>query len=255
MPLVYKALDVFSYTSKTNVFSYIERYTSYTTNLGYFLILFIPGLVLSFFRKRRLTILLTLPSFLLLFGVFFVKMFALRYSYFFIFPLILYVSLLFSFLYEKYGKIILITLLFLIIVPSNLIFPLSYVNVLAPISYNFNDASAPEINYKNISNDLLTLLRSNTLVSYFSPSIEWYIKKPDYVIPFSMTGLDESSSDVDVYSGAKMFNSLNKTFYLIVDNFSFSKLNSTQVDSLMRLNCEINYTGNDFKIYLCNHKL
>lgn len=252
IPLVYKTLDAFGYASKTNVFSYLERYTSYTSNLGYFLVLFIPGLVWSFFKRKRLTILLALPSFLLLFGVFFVKMFALRYSYFFVFPLILYVSLLFSFLYEKYGKIILLTLLLFIVIPSNLVFPLSYVNIILPVSYNFNDVSSPEITYSEIPTSLLASLRSNVLVSYFSPSVEWYIKKPDYVIPFSMTGLDEGFTNVDVYSGSKMFTSLNESFYLIVDNFSFSKLNSTQVDSLMSLDCEVNYTGKDFIVYLCN---
>ncbi len=107
---------------------YAQDYLNYTGDMIYILVLSVMGLIWAYARKKKLTLMIVLPSLLCLVGIFSLQTFALRYSYFFVFPLILYSSLLVSFLYEKYGKIMLAVVLILLIVPSNLFFPYTYTN-------------------------------------------------------------------------------------------------------------------------------
>jgi len=241
------------------------RYFDYTSNMFYMLILFIPGVLWAFFKKKRLTLLIIIPSLIMLTGIFSLDVFALRYAYFFAFPLVLYSSLLMSFLYEKFGKIILIAVVALLIIPSNIFFPYTYVNVLNPIDYNYNDASAPWTNYKLVPENLTEQLKSNTtLISLFSADVEWYIRKPDYVIPFSMTGqgndqisfINSTGEIVDIYSGAKIINYSDmpkRQYYVTADYFSFVKLKGSQRDNFNNLveNCSLEYGSGDLRIFYC----
>jgi len=270
--------------------NYASQYFSFTGNMRYLLILFIPGVIWAFlktseilppnylsskfkgisdsaqkskriFDKKRLTTLIILPSIVMLVGIFSLQTFALRYAYFFAFPLVFYTSLLLSFLYEKFGKIMLFTILLVLIIPSNLIYPQTYVNLIKPIDYNYNDYSAPEINLKDISDNIQQALKENTVITYFSSSFEWYIKKPDYVIPFSMDGRgsDQISynttdgKEVDVYSGAPILQQAKKPYYLVADDFSTIKLKTVQKEFLDNLTegCEIVYENRDLKIFEC----
>jgi len=175
--------------SSNLISNFASKYFGYTANMLYMLILFIPGVVWAFLKKKRLTFLIVLPSLIMLTGIFSLDIFALRYAYFFAFPLVLYSSLLVSFLYEKLGKIMIISVIALLIIPSNIFFPYTYVNIIKPIDYNYNDYSAPWTDYKLIPEGLKNeLISSTTLISFFSSDVEWYIRKPDYVIPFTMTG-------------------------------------------------------------------
>ena len=252
--------------SASSAINYASRYANYTNNLLYMVILFIPGVIWGFFKKKRLTILMILPSIILLVGIFSLQTFALRYAYFAVFPLILYFSLLISFLYEKYGKIMLIAIIALLIIPSNLFFPYTSVNILKPIDYGLYDASAPTADYKNIPLEVLNELKSpeNVLISYFSSDVEWHIRKPDYVLPFSMDGRGEDQiskeledgSIVDVYSGAPMLKPedlLERPYYITADSFSVSKLKPSQRDRLNNLvgGCGVVYSGAGLKIYGC----
>ena len=259
IPLIRQFIGLFkvSTASTTSAVNYVSRYASYLTNIKYLFILIVPGVIWSFKKKRRLTFLLVVPSILLLGGVFFVKYFALRYAYFFVFPLVLYSSLLISFLYEKYGKMMLASVFILLILPSNLIFPFTYVNVIVPVDKNYYDVSAPEINYKDIPEDIAMELKDNTLVTMFSSGVEWYIKKPDYVFPFSMTGAGNdtiSFNNVDIYTGAPILTEKPKgSFYFIVDGFSYSKLKSFQIEKLnnILLGCNVIYENDDLKVHKC----
>jgi hypothetical protein len=225
----------------------------------YLLILFIPGVVWSFIKKKRLTTLIVLPSLILLISVFTLETFALRYSYFFVFPLIVYTSLLLSFLFEKYGNIMLIAILAVLIIPSNLIFPSTGVNIIKPIDYNYNDYSAPEINYKGLSPDLISELQNpeNIVVGYFSPSLEWYIAKPDYVLQFSMDGRESNQvvrDGFDVYSGAPILQEVpERPYYLVADTFSTSKLNDEQREFLGELTegCSKVHDERDLVVWEC----
>jgi len=260
IPLIRHFIGLFkvSTSSTSSAVNYVSKYISYLTNIKYLFIFLVPGIIWSFIKKKRLTFLLVVPSIILLFGVFFVKYFALRYAYFFVFPLVLYSSLLISFLYERYGKLMLISVFILLIFPSNLIFPYTYVNVVLPIDKNYYDTSAPEINYKDISEDVLIDLKDNTLVTMFSSGVEWYIKKPDYVFPFSMTGIGNdtiSYNNLDVYSGAKITTTKpSGKFYFITDYFSESKLKPWQREDLYVIldGCLIVYENKDLRVYECN---
>ncbi|MEK6855564.1 MAG: glycosyltransferase family 39 protein [Nanoarchaeota archaeon] len=254
-----------SSNSVENTVSYASSYLAYLKNWYYLVVLFVLGGIWSFFKKKELTFLILTPSLLMLFGVFSLETFALRYEYFFIFPLVMYSSLLIAFLYDKYGKIILIPLLILFIVPSNLFYPLNYVNIITPINYNYNDASAPYTDYKNLPTDLLLKLKSNTtLISFFSLDVKWYVKNPDFVIPFSLDGrgndqISFNSSNgnlVDRYSGVRILNYSNLPeipYYVLADSFSVSKLKPSQNINFNTLiaNCSLSYSATDLKVYSC----
>ncbi len=267
-----------SSVSTDSTMNYSESYYAFTNNMHYLLILFIPGLFWSFFKKKKLTLLIIIPSIVMLIGIFSLQTFALRYAYFFVFPLVLYFSLFFSFLYEKYGKIMLITLFCVLIIPSNLIFPYTYVNIIKPINYNhaYNDYSSPEANYKSVPENIIAKLkdRDNVLISLFSSDLEWYVRKPDYVIPFTMDGRgsDQISWNktieignmkvfevVDRYSGARMIdyeiiNTIKRPYYVTADSFSVSKLKLEQKESFDKLinGCEVVYSASDLKVYGCS---
>jgi len=242
--------------------NYASQYFSFTRNLRYLLILFVPGVIWAFLKKKRLTTLIVLPSIFMLVGIFSLETFALRYAYFFAFPLVLYTSLLFSFLYEKFGKSMLLAIFLVLIIPSNLIYPQTYVNVIKPIDYNYNDYSAPEINLKYIPDNIKQALKDNIVIVYFSSNFEWYIKKPDYVLPFSMDGrgddqISYNTTDgrvVDVYSGAPILKDKPEgAYYLVADEFSTAKLKENQKEFLNNLTkgCSIFYENNDLKIFEC----
>ena len=263
--LIWKMFSVFGLPSGSteSAMNYFGDYLTYIKNMVYLFILAIPGIILAFKKNKKLTLFIIAPSLITLIGIFSLQTFALRYAYFFVFPLVLYSSLLVSFLYEKYGKIILITILVLLIIPSNLFFPQTYINIIKPIDYHFNDYSAPATNYKNIPLDILNKLKDseNVLISYFSSDVEWYVRKPDFVLPFSMDGrgedqisMNSSNGEVDRYSGALILKNIpDKPYYLIADAFSVSKLKEKQREFLNELKegCEIFYGAGDLKIYNC----
>jgi hypothetical protein len=263
IPLVSKFISTLKLSSGsgTMVVNYFEKYASSISNMFYLLILFIPGVVLAFIKNKRLTILMVAPAVVTLIGVFSLRVFALRYSYFFIFIILLYSALLFAFLYDKYGKVMLIPLFLLVLIPSNVFYAQTYVNMLTPVDYQFNDYSAPYTDYKAIPSELKDSIRENTLVSYFSPDVEWYIKKPDYVLPFSMNGIGNdqisrncSTGLCDVYSGAMILGEIpNENYYLTADSFSVSKLDPEQREFLVDLtkNCSEEHSAVDLKIYYC----
>jgi hypothetical protein len=265
IPIVQKFLPAkgLAADSTSSAINYASRYAAYTDNLIYMIILFFPGVVWSFFKKKRLTLILVLPSVVLLIGIFSLQTFALRYAYFAVFPLILYFSLLMSFLYEKYGNIILLLIVVLLVFPSNLVFPYTSVNILKPIDYSLYDSSAPTTDYKGLPSLLLSELRdmNSVLISYFSSDVEWNIRKPDYVLPFSMDGrgydhISWNSSDgvVDRYSGAPMLDFVPEgDYYLIADRFSVSKLKDGQRKFLGELTegCERVWERSDLVVWKC----
>ena len=263
IPLITKFLSTLGLSSGSGAaaVNYSGKYFSYLSNMLYLLILFVPGVILGFIKNKRLTILMTVPAIITLLGVFTLRVFAFRYSYFFIFIILLYSALLFAFLYDKYGKMMLIPLFFVILIPSNVFYDQTYVNMLTPVDYQFSDSSSPYTDYKNIPTELKEDIRNNTLISYFSLDVEWYLKKPDYVLPFSMNGIGNdqisrncSAGLCDVYSGALILKEIpNESYYLTADAFSVSKLDPEQREFLVDLtkNCSEEYSEVDLKIYYC----
>jgi 4-amino-4-deoxy-L-arabinose transferase-like glycosyltransferase len=260
--LVYKLVEIILYANSFSyslAWKYAVSYASYFLNMKYMVILFLAGSVWAFFRKKELTLYVLVPSITLLIGVIFVKFFAFRYVYFFIFPVLLYSALLFSFFYDKYKGIIIIPIIILILVPSNLFFPYTYVNVITPVMYNLNDVSAPEIDYKSMPTEIISELKDeqNKVVVFFSAEFEWYVRKPDYVLPFSMTRVGDDSvswNGVDKYSGALISNyTLAKPFFLVADDFSMNNLVPAQIELLRQMigNCTETYKGKDYEIFSC----
>ncbi|MDP2925767.1 MAG: glycosyltransferase family 39 protein [Nanoarchaeota archaeon] len=263
----FPAAGLSSDSAATSV-NYAKTYYSFSWNIKYLFILFIPGIFAGFLRKEKLTLLILLPSFMLLFLIFGLQTIALRYAYFFVFPLVLYSFLTMAFLYDKLGKLILITILILFIFPSNIFFPHTYVNVIVPIKYNYqySDYTTPVTDYKYLSNIVkMKLSQENiTIISLFSSDVEWYIRKPDYVIPFTMDGRGddqisykkENGEIVDIYSGSPIIDyskKINKPYYVLEDSFSYSKLKPFQNTSYSKIieNCTTVHNTDDLKIYEC----
>jgi len=264
IPLVQKLIPASSLSTgvSESAINYASTYFSYTYSITYILILSVIGLIWAFTKDKRLTSFLILPSIVLLIGIFSLQVFAFRYAYFFVFPLILFSAVLFGFLYDKYGKLMLIPIIILILVPSNLFYQQTYVNVIKPIDYNYNDFSAPEINYKILPSNLTNELKNSTIMTFFSPEVEWYLKNPDYVFPFSLDGRGEdqvsrNSTDgriVDIYSGALISTSKpNGSFYFLADYFGASKLKTGQREQFNSIiaNCTISYENSDLRVYSC----
>ncbi len=257
--LVYELSSIFAIPmgNASTGSTYVEKYSSFARNMYYMLILAIPGIIWAFKKKKMLTSSIVIPALILLTGIFFIKMFAIRYAYFFIFPIILYSSLLMVFLYEKYGKLMIISILLLILFPSNLFFPHTYATIIKPEDYSYKDYSAPEINYKDIPSNLVNQIRTSKIFTLFSPGVSWYIKTPDYVFPFSMNGIGNDSISYnrkDVYSGAKIsMQRPNEDFYFIQDNYSRAKLKPFQVENLKKVleGCEEVYKNSDLIVYNC----
>lgn len=242
--------------------NYASQYFRFTRNMYYLLILFIPGVIWAYLKKKRLTILIILPSLIMLAGIFTLKTFALRYAYFFAFPIVLYTSMLLAFLCEKLGRYMILAILLILIFPSNIVYPYTYVNILKPVDYNYNDYSAPAVNLKDIPEEVKQILNEATVITYFSSTYEWYIGKPDYVLPFSMNGIgndqismiNEDNQLVDEYSGAPILTEKPKEpYYLIADTFSVTKLKPEQQEFHTNLTqtCRIIYENPTVKIWEC----
>jgi len=246
----------------------IKKYFNYLKGIWYYFVLFIPGMIWSYLKNKRLTILIVVPSLTVLIGVFTLKTFAFRYIYLFIFPLVLYCALLFSYLYEKYGKIILFVMFAFILISSNIFISSGYSNILAPVNEGFNFSSAPRIDYKNIPEDLKQDINKNMVVTYFSPATEWHIKKPDYILPFSLIGFGNDSVSynnsggkiVDRYSGARIINDLKgikeEKFYFIVSSFALGKIQKDQKENIGLAvdDCSLKHSKETLNIWFCNKK-
>lgn len=250
--------------SASTTINYASNYFGYARNMYYLLILSAIGMVCAFIKNKRLTLMILLPSLFTLIGVFSLETFAFRYVYFFAFPLVLYGAILMSILYDKYGKLMLIPIFLLIIIPSNLFFPYTYTNIIKPVDYQFYDASAPYTDYKNIPLELKNQIvsKDSLLISYFSSDVKFYLRTPDFVVPFSLNGIGEDQVSynnskgeiVDMYSGAPILNEIpNKTYYLTADAFSVSKLKQDQKELYTNLTrgCAKEYSATDLIIWYC----
>jgi hypothetical protein len=266
IPLVIRFLGALglSTSSAGSAVNYASSYFGFARNMYYMFVLFIPGIIWGFFKNKRLTLLIILPSVFTIVGVFSLQVFAFRYVYFFMFPLVLFSALLMSFLYDKYGKFIIIPILILLLVPSNLFFAHTYVNMIKPVDYQFNDFSAPVTDYKNLPEGLKNNIINGDalLISYFSADVTYYLRKPDFVIPFSLDGRGEDQIStneikgpvVDRYSGAQILRNVpNQSYYLTADAFSTKKLKPNQVEFLQNLtqNCSKEYGDINLLIYYC----
>lgn len=239
--------------------TYAQEYTSQI--FGYlraFFIISIIGMPFAYNFNKRMFYLLLIPSILLFTGLFFIKVFALRYVYFLTLSIIILISTLVSYIYKQNKLLCIFSILVLLIYPSNIFFHSNYLTVLKPQEINFYESTEPIINYKYLSDQTKSIIESNTVVTLSSPGIEWYLKKPDYIIPFSLNGLDSGYAiynQKDAYTGADIFKNQVKQFILIEDFFGYLKLSESEKSKLDNLkeNCKLLEQSTTIMIYSCTN--
>ncbi|MEI7962001.1 MAG: hypothetical protein WCI04_06725, partial [archaeon] len=252
---LYYVSDVFSVSTGSTelAISYATNYLEYFSNLNFVIILGLIGIVWAFFKTKEKTLFILIPSIVLFVLAIFVELFAFRYVYPATFFIFFFFSLLLCFLIEKYGKLFIVVALFVLIIPSNLFFPLNYVTVITPISGAFNDYSSPIIDFSSVPNSLKQEMSSSTLVSLFPAALEWYVSKPDFVIPYSMDGRTPKISDKEVYSGAPFITTPPlRPYYFVKDYFSSSKSKDQNQFDVFESNCESKYSNSSISIFYCD---
>lgn len=240
--------------------NYLENYSSSLFfYLRAFAIISLFGLPFAFKQNRRLTLLLIIPSIILIISVFFLKVFALRYVYFIVLLVPLFIGVIFSFIHKNHKILFIILLIFAVVYPSNLFFSYNSLTVIKPEIVQINTVSEPILDYKDLSSETQTKILNSQSVVLFTPSFAWYLKSPDYFIPFSLNGLDSGYAlhdGKDSYTGALQFNFTNpqvKEFILVEDVFGYSKLTNERRKqlNLLKGKCELLEKTDLVKIYRC----
>lgn len=233
--------------------SYAVDYLSFFYNSGFVLILGLLGVVWFIFRDKRFLFYLVLPTLIFFVLIIFVEQFAFRYFYPLFFFLLLFFSVFFCLLSEKFSsKFLLLGVVFLVLV-SNIVFPYNYASVILPVRGSFNDYSAPVIDIKSIPLDLKESMINSTVGTFYPCFFEWYVKKPDFVVPYSMDGRNINPKEIEVYSGVKYtIQPPTGEYYFVKDYFSYFKFkDKTLVDKFFS-NCEKVYTNSTLEIYYCH---
>lgn len=217
------------------------------------------GIPFAIRKNLRMFLLIVLPSLILLIGLLFLKTYAIRYAYFSVFAVIILMAVLLSFIYNHSRVFFVIALVFILIYPSNLVYNDGFLTVIKPGIVETKSITEPVLDYKNINSDALDLIMENKVVVMSTPGFYWYIKKPDYAIPFSLNGLANGFAiydNKDVYSGASLFD-LNNTdaggFVFVEDYFGYSKLPSSvreKVDAL-KAGCKQVQQTDFLKVFDC----
>jgi len=237
--------------------TYAEEYSSQLFNsLRAFFLISLIGMPIAFMKNKRMFYLLLLPAIIMFVGLFFVKLFAIRYAYFLILSVIIFLSLTFAYIYHNNKIFGILIIAAAIIYPSNIFFETNYLTVVIPQSTGSYGTTEPVIDYKSLSVETKNLILSKNLVTLSSPGVEWYLKKPDYIIPFSLSGLESGFAlynGVDSYTGAPVFENQVSEFIFLEDLFGYSKLGPVQVAPVekMKENCNLIEQSNTLRVYHC----
>lgn len=236
---------------------YAEEYTSQIFNsVRAFALISLLGMPFAYKLNKRMFYLLFVPSLIMFIGLFFVKVFALRYAYFVTLAIIIFVSTVFSNIYKSNKIIGIVVIALAIIYPSNIFFDYNYLTVVKPESISAYSSTEPVIDYKFLNQSTKQLILDNPLVVLSSPGVEWYLKKPDYIIPFSLNGLESGYAlynGVDVYTGSVVWDNQESSFIFLEDYFAYSKVGPTQREKLneMKSNCNLLEENPTVKVYGC----
>jgi len=238
--------------------TYAEEYTSQIFNsLRAFFLISLIGMPFAYKWNKRMFYLLLAPSLILFTGLFFIKLFALRYAYFVTLSITLFISVALSYLYKNNKILCIFVIFFAIIYPSNLFFQSNYLTVVKPQAITSYETTEPIIDYKSLSESTKNIIISSDIVTLSSPGVEWYLKKPEYVIPFSLNGLESGYAlyeGKDAYTGGEVFNNQTQNFVLLEDYFGYSKLSNKELDNLNKIKagCKIIEESNTLRVYSCN---
>ncbi len=256
---IYRAIFI----SKSDIFLaklYLLKYANFLTGVTVAYLTFMSmGIIFAFKLNKRLTLFLLAPSVFLTIALAFVQLFATRYVYFAVFLILLFISVFLGKLHDRLGNFIIIAVILVLIVPSNFFYAVNYVTIIKPISRPYYDYTQPIVDYKSISSEISKLAENRTLITLWSAGAEWYVRKPDYVIPFSLTGLPKGYmiyNNTDFYTGAPIFD-LEKQgvsdSVLLVDSFGLSKLENKRLDLLNSKisKCNLKLESYKLKVYDC----
>lgn len=235
---------------------YFENYSSgIFSYLRAFAIISLIGTIPAAKWNSRLSFFLVIPSTLLLVGILSQKLFALRYLYFIILLAPIFMGIFFSYIWKENKTLFVIITILALIYPSNLIFPYG-ITMIKPTQIVFASSTEPIIEYNLLSQSTKTKIKNAEVVTLFTPGVEVYFKKPEYFIPFSLNGLDESLQidQRDIYTNAKVFNNQVSNFVIIQDYFGYSKLSNAQREKLDAItkNCATLESLNTLIVYECN---
>ncbi len=223
-----------------------------------FLFISILGLPIAWIRNKKLTLWMVLPSLLLIIGLFFIKVFALRYVYFIIPLVIIGIALIFSYIWKWNKTVFAILLLFALIFPSNIVQDVSPLTILKPEKVNIASSSEPIMDY-SFNGTTKDKIMNKNIVVLWTAGIAWNYKKPEYFVPFSLNGLETGYAiynGKDAYTGAESFNLDNpqlKNFVLIEDLFGYAKLAPSVREKWnnLREKCDKIEETNSVKVYEC----
>jgi|SRR3989344_299327 len=241
--------------------TYLETYSSSLLyRLRAFFFISLLGIPLAYKANKRLSLIIIVPTILTLLGLLFIKVFAIRYAYFSILLVLILISVLLGFLYKHNKILAILVLLLLVLYPSNLFFSSGNLTIIKPESLQTLSNTEPVLDYKSLSDSTKQDIIDSPLVVLSSPGVEWYLKKPDYVISFSLNGLDsgfEVYNEKDVYTGAELFNLKNpqiSQLILIEDAFGYAKLSSESREYLdsLKESCSLVEESSNVKVYSCN---
>ena len=225
----FSILSVFSSQGSSGIENAQDFSFKIFSNLRAFLLISILGMYFAFKKNKILTLTILLPSIILFISLFFQPVFASRYLYFLVLPIIIFFSLVLTKIKEHSPLLFILVLLFSLLYPSDLFFS-SPLTILKPHQINYFSSSEPSLDF-SLQASTIDLARNSTLVCLFTPSCAWYIKSPDYFIPFSLNSLSSGyfvKDNKDIYTNAEVFDNQADPFILIEDDFGYNKLNEAE---------------------------
>lgn len=216
---------------------YAERYASALFfRLRGLALISLLGIPLAFVKNKRITLILLIPSLLLILGLFALKVFAFRYIYFCLFLVCLFIGVLFSYLYRMNKALFFIVLAASLIYPSNLLDDGSLI-VVRPENIELNLYSEPLLDY-SVSEVSEERIMNSEIVTLWTAGTAWNFKNPGYFIPFSLNGLESGyfvRNERDVYTGAEIFDFQINDFIYIEDDFGYGKLNESAREKVSKI--------------------
>ncbi len=245
-------------TTGTQLVSYYAE--DYSSSVFFYLRAFamiaLIGVIPASRWNRRLSYLLIVPSTLLLLGIVFMQLYGLRYVYFVFLLAPIFTGVLFSYVFRETRILFILVVLVALIYPSNLFFEYSRMTMIKPESIVYASSGEPIIEYNLLSEATKKEIKSSTIVTLFTPGVEWYFKKPNYFIPFSLTGMSDGYvwyDQRDVYTNALVFKNQTNDFVLIQDLFGYSKLSDKARLELNSLTsgCEMIESKTTVVVYRC----
>ena len=157
----------------------------------------------------------------------------------------------FVYFQKNFPKFLILGIIGLIFV-SNIIFPYNYATIILPIKESFNDYSAPIIDIKNIPTELKEKMINNNVGTFYPAYFEWYVKKPDFVVPYSMSGRNIIVKEIDDYTGVTYVKEPpNREYYFVKDYFSYYKFHDKNEANKFFNECDLSFKNSTLEIFYC----